>query len=444
MSAYSCKAASAPLDATVNIPGSKSLTNRALVAAALADGTSILSGMLIAEDTTLMIEGLRRLGIAVTVDEATQTTEVTGCRGQIPQSEADLFCGNSGTTIRFLTALTALSHGRYQLDGIARMRRRPIGGLTSALQALGAGIEFLADEGFPPLVVHACGLRGGHVAFDSPESSQMVSAMLLAVPYASNDVFVEVEGPLPSAPYVRMSTSLMNDFGVAVIEDAREKVRFVVEAPQRYQAVHMAIEPDATSATYFLAAPAVAGGRVTVRGLSRDSIQGDVAFVDVLAGMGCRVERGVRELTVCDPPEDQRLHGINVDLNAMPDTVPTLAILALFADSPTIIRNVANLRVKESDRLAALSKELRKLGAMVEERRDGLTIHPPLETTPAVIDTYNDHRMAMSFALAGLKCPGLVINDPECCAKTFPDFFDRLEAMYVVEKSTDSRGRRPS
>jgi len=228
---------------------------------------------------------------------------------------------------------------------------------------------------------------------------------------------------------VRMTTSLMNDFGVAVVEDFEEGARFIVEAPQHYRAANLAIEPDATNATYSLAVPAVAGGRVTVRGLGRDSVQGDVGFVDVLERMGCRVDRGSDELTVFGPPAGERLHGIDVDLNAMPDTVPTLAALALFADSPTTIRNVANLRVKETDRLAALAKELRKLGAIVEECPDQLTIHPPIEITPAAIDTYNDHRMAMSFALAGLRCPGLVINDPECCAKTFPDFFTRFEAM---------------
>ncbi len=439
MSAYFCNPASGPLDATVGVPGSKSLTNRALVAAALADGTSVLSNVLIAEDTMLMIEALRALGIAVTVDEASCTAEVTGCRGHIPESEADLFCGNSGTTIRFLTAMTALGHGTYRLDGIARMRRRPIGELGAVLHSLGARIEYHEEEGFPPLTVHADGLRGGHVAFDSPESSQMVSALLLAAPYASRDALIEVHGDLPSAPYVAMTCAAMQQFGVELIhetsvscvqgqpKETRVSVRMIIEAPRCYRASAVVIEPDATNATYFLAAPAVAGGRVTVRGLGRKSLQGDVRFVDVLERIGCRVDRGSGELTVIGPLG--RLHGIDVDLNGMPDTVPTLAVLALFADSPTTIRNVANLRIKETDRLTALGAELRKLGATVDEQHDGLMIHPPDRIKLARIDTYDDHRMAMSFALAGLKCPGLVINDPRCCAKTFPDFFQRFEAM---------------
>jgi len=438
MSAYRCNPASGPLDATVVLPGSKSLTNRALVAAALADGTSVLRNVLFAEDTLLMMDALRALGIALTSDQHDCVVEVTGCRGHIPENVANLFCGNSGTTLRFLTAMVALGQGRFHLDGIARMRKRPIGGLVEALQALGAGIEYPGEEGFAPVVVHAHGLRGGHVAFDSPQSSQLVSALLLAAPYASRDVLIEVAGDVPSIPYLKMTTTIMERFGVAVLEDLRGTpaaqephgaLRFIVEAPQRYRAASLAIEPDASNATYFLAAPAIAGGRVVVQGLGLESVQGDVGFVDVLERMGCAVSREPTRLSVEGPPEGVRLRGIDVDLNDMPDTVPTLAVLAVFADSPTTIRNVANLRVKETDRLAALHHELSKLGATVEELPDGLIIRPPDRLTPATIDTYDDHRMAMSFALAGLKCPGLVINDPQCCAKTFPDFFERFERM---------------
>ncbi len=457
MSAYRCKPVSGPLDATVVLPGSKSLTNRALVAAALADGTSVLRNVLFAEDTLLMMEALRTLGIALTSDEYDCVVEVSGCRGHIPESEANLFCGNSGTTLRFLTALVALGQGRFHLDGIARMRKRPIGGLVEALQALGAGIEYPGEEGFAPVVVHAHGLRGGHVAFDSPQSSQLVSALLLAAPYASRDVLIEVAGDVPSIPYLKMTTAIMERFGVAVLEDLgdsrarglparrdfvppaaqepRGALRFIVEAPQRYQAASLSIEPDASNATYFLAAAAIAGGRVVVQGLGLASVQGDVGFVDVLERMGCGVSREPTRLSVEGPPEGVRLRGIDVDLNDMPDTVPTLAVLALFADSPTTIRNVGSLRLKESDRLAALRQELTKLGATVDERPDGLIIRPPERLTPAAIDTYDDHRMAMSFALAGLKCPGLVINDPQCCAKTFPDFFERFERICVAQNS---------
>ncbi len=429
MSTYTCRAATTPLDATVAIPGSKSLTNRALVCAALADGTSILSNVLIAEDTMLMIEALRALAISITLDGPGATCEVTGCRGHIPESEADLFCGNSGTTIRFLTALTAIGEGAYRLDGVARMRRRPIGELGAVLQTLGAGIEYHGDEGFPPLTVHASGLRGGSVSFSSPQSSQMVSALLLAAAYANRDVFIEIEGVVPSSPFLRMTTAVMEQFGVSVIAGRTPTLRYIVESSQRYRATTLAIEPDASNATYFLAAPVVAGGRVTVRGLGRRSVQGDVGFVRVLERMGCTTAQAAAETTVIGPPAGQLLHGIDIDLNDMPDTVPTLAVLALLADSPTTIRNVANLRVKETDRLAALTIELRKLGAEVDEQADGLVIRPPRRLIPASIETYDDHRMAMSFALAGLKCPGLRIENPECCSKTFPDFFDRWEAM---------------
>ena len=430
MSRYECQPTSGPLDATVTLPGSKSLSNRALIAAALADGTSLLTGVLLADDTQLMIEALRALGIAITVDEEAPAAEVTGCRGQIPAAEGELFCGNAGTVMRFCAAFVAVGYGRYQLDGIERMRQRPIGSLVEALQTLGTGVEYLGEEGFPPIAVYAKGLRGGRVSFHSPESSQLISGLLLVSPYAARDVFFEVTGELPSVPYVKMTTRLMEQFGVGVLEHYdKTSVRLIAAAPQRYQGVNLSIEPDASNAGYFLAAPAVAGGRVTVRQLGTDSVQGDARFVDVLEQMGCRIERQPEQLTVFGPAGEERLRGVDVDLNDMPDMVQTLAVLALFADGPTTIRNVANLRVKETDRLAALNRELTKLGAKIEEWPDGLRIHPPSRITPAAVDTYGDHRMAMSFALAGLGTSGVVINDPECCAKTFPDFFERFGAL---------------
>lgn len=430
MSVYHCRIASSPLDAVVEVPGSKSLTNRALIAAALADGVSVLSNVLLAEDTRLMIEALRTLGMAITVDERDGIAEVTGYRGHLPECDVDLYCGNSGTCMRFLTGLAALGDGAYRLDGIARMRKRPIGELGAALQALGAGIEYVGDEGFPPVVVHAKGLGGGQVEFDGPPSSQMVSALLLAAPYARRDVLIELRGEIPSRPFLDMTVAVMKRFGVELLTDRRgDATRFIVEAPRCYAATRMTIEPDATNAMYFLAAAAIAGGSVTVRGLGANTVQGDVEFVTLLARMGCTVERAAHFLTVVGPPLGARLRGLDVDLNAMPDTVPTLAVLALFADSPTTIRNVSNLRLKETDRLTALRVELTKLGAEVTESPDGLVISPPSHIAPAAIDTYDDHRMAMSFALAGLGCPGLVINDPGCCAKTYPDFFQRFDAM---------------
>jgi 3-phosphoshikimate 1-carboxyvinyltransferase len=427
---YRCKPVRGPLDAVVSVPGSKSMTNRALVLAALADGESIVTNVLLAADTRLMIEALRGLGVAVTLDEDDRVAEVTGCRGLLPAEDADIFCGNAGTVMRFGMALAAAGFGRFRLDGVPRMRQRPIGGLASALRTLGAGIEFEGGDGFAPVVVHAKGLRGGDVTITAPESSQMISALLMVAPYASRDVLIDVTGGLPSAPYARMTTVMMDRWRVVVIEQFEcDGAKFVVEAPQRYQGRNFAIEPDASSASYFLAAPAVAGGQVCVEGLGTASLQGDVRFVEVLERMGCTVERAADRLTVAGPGEGERLRGVEVDLNDMPDTAPALAVVALFAESTTTIRNVANLRVKETDRIAALARELAKLGATVDELPDGLRIKPPNGLTPASIDTYDDHRMAMSFALAGLRCEGLVINHASCCAKTFPDFFERFEKM---------------
>jgi len=430
MREHVCIPARGPIDARVVLPGSKSITNRALVAAALADGTSILSDILLAEDTRLMMDALRALGVAIAVDEAEQVAEVTGCRGHVPASEARLFCGNSGTTIRFCTAMVALGHGRYELDGVPRMRERPIGGLIQALQALGAGIEYLGKDGCPPIAVHARGLHGGQVAFHSPESSQWVSAVLLAAPCAGRDVLIEVTGDVSSVPYLKLTTAIMDRFDVPVVAQYRDAAaRFVVPAPQRYQAARLAVEPDASNASYFLAAPAVVGGRVTIERLGTQSLQGDARFVDVLEAMGCGVVREPERLTVIGPDQGAGLHGIDVDLNDMPDTAQTLAVVALFAEGKTTIRNVASLRVKETDRVAALRIELTKLGARVTEMGDGLVIEPPERIHPAAIDTYNDHRMAMSFALAGLSCAGITLRDPDCVGKTFPDFFERFARL---------------
>ncbi|MFQ5495405.1 MAG: 3-phosphoshikimate 1-carboxyvinyltransferase [Phycisphaerae bacterium] len=460
MNTHTCQPVCRPLDATVTLPGSKSLTNRALIIAALADGDSVLRGLLLADDTRLMIDALRELGVRITVDETQCAAEVSGCGGHLPATEARLACGNAGTVMRFGAALVSLGQGVYELDGVARMHKRPIGELVDVLRALGAGVEYTGEEGYPPLIVHAAGLRGGHVSFESPRSSQAVSALLMVAPYARGDVFIDVRGDMPSVPYLRMTTAVMEHFGVAVIEQYGDRprrlrgeaptanpkdaepprdrqaasrtgsaARFIVEATQRYRAAHYSIEPDASGASYFLAAAAVAGGRVTVDGLGTESIQGDARFVDVLERMGCHVDREPRRLTVTGPPESPALRGIDVDLGDMPDTAQTLAAVSLFATGPTVIRNVTNLRIKETDRLAALRTELSKLGARVEHRSDGLTIHPPEQISPCRIDTYDDHRMAMSFALVGLRVPDIVINDPGCTAKTFPDFFKRFEAM---------------
>lgn len=419
-----------PLDAVVRLPGSKSLTNRALVIAALADGHSTLTGALFSDDTELMIDALRDLGIDVIADREDCTIRATGCAGLIPATEADLFCGNSGTTIRFLSGVCALGSGPYRLDGNDRMRQRPIGPLVDALRTAGVVMGYDDREGYPPVTIRQGMMRGAVIHFDSPPSSQYVSAILLSAPCARGDILIDITGEVVSAPYLTMTTRLMDAFGVSVIENIdASAARFVVPAPQRYMSRTLAIEPDASNASYFLAAPAVAGGSVTVEGLGTQSIQGDVRFVDVLEQMGCVVERHPNRLTVTAPQSPQQLVGVDVDLNAMPDVAQTLAVVALFAKGPTVIRNVANLRIKETDRLAALAAELRKLGAEIDEQPNGLRINPPDHPQPAIIKTYDDHRMAMSFALAGLRIVGVEIQDPQCVNKTFPDFFDRLERM---------------
>lgn len=430
MGKYDVKPARRPLSATITPPGSKSMTNRALIAAALADGESTLTNCLVADDTMLMADALRVLGIRLTFDERNGIAKVNGCGGNIPNSEGDIFCGNAGTVMRFCTALCALGQGRYELDGVERIHQRPIGALVEALRSLGCGVEFRDREDFPPLVVHAKGLKGGHVRFRTPESSQFVSGLLLVGPYAGWDLMIDVVGDIPSVPYLKLTTRVMDLFGVAVVEQYRhDSAQFIIETPQRYKGRDLAIEPDASNASYFLAAPAIAGGHVTVQGLGTESFQGDVRFVDILERMGCTVERAPDRLTVFGPEGNRKLRAVDVDLKDMPDVAQTLAVIALFAEGSTCIRNIGSLRIKETDRLSALSIELTKLGAIVEEGMDAIMIHPPPTITPHSIDTYDDHRMAMSFALAGLRSPGVTINNPHVISKTFPDFFERFEGM---------------
>jgi 3-phosphoshikimate 1-carboxyvinyltransferase len=412
-----------PIHGSIRPPGSKSITNRALVCAALASGSSTLTGALDSEDTRVMIECLRRLGIPVeSLDQGTLLV-VQGRGGLIPATQADLFVGNSGTTIRFLTAMVALGNGVYRLDGIERMRQRPIGDLAEALKQLGAAVTCESSGGCPPVVVRAMGLRGGKVQIRGNISSQFLSGLLMACPLAARHVEILVEGELVSQPYVMMTLLVMEAFGINV-PNPNTLHRLVFEPGQSYRCREYAIEPDASSASYFWGAAAVSGGRVTVDGLSGESLQGDVGLVAILELMGCRVEYGANSITV----EGRPLRGIDIDMNAISDTVQTLAVVALFADGPTAIRNVAHIRHKETDRIGDLARELRKLGATVEERLDGLTITPgPLRG--AAIDTYNDHRMAMSFSLAGLKIPGVTIRDPGCTAKTYPNFFEDLKRL---------------
>ena len=413
-----------PPSGRVRPPGSKSLTNRTLAAATLAEGVSRLHGALRSEDTQVMIDSLIRLGIAVEPEPGEDTLKVFGCGGRIPATQAELYVANSGTTIRFLTALAALGHGRYRLDGTLRMRQRPIQDLLDALAQMGVQVESEGANGCPPVVLHAAGLRGGRASVRGDVSSQFLSGLLLAAPYAAAPVELTVAGPLVSQPYVRMTLAVMRAFGVAVEEPQPGRFR----VPQaHYTGRAYVIEPDASAASYFFAAAAITGGRITVEGLTRDSLQGDVAFCDSLAAMGCTVEHEADGISVAAPAAGG-LHGIDVDMNAISDTVQTLAVVALFAQGPTTIRNVAHIRHKETDRIGNLATELRKLGGAVEELADGLRITPgPLHG--AQITTYKDHRMAMSLALAGLQVTGVVIVDPRCVEKTYPDYFRDLAAV---------------
>jgi 3-phosphoshikimate 1-carboxyvinyltransferase len=411
-----------PLHARIRPPGSKSITNRALVCAALAAGTSTLRGALDSEDTQVMIQSLLQLGLTVDHDEQQCTINVSGCGGSLPVEKADLFVANSGTTIRFLTALVTLGRGEYRLDGIERMRQRPIGDLLDALNQLGADTRSKTGNGCPPVIVRAQGLRGGRATIRGDISSQFLSGLLMAAPYAEYDVELAVEGPLVSQPYVRMTLGVMEAFGARA--DCEDLSGFRIPGNQRYQARTYDIEPDASAASYFWGAAAITGGRITVEGLTRDALQGDVAFCECLRRMGCGVEYAKDGITLTGGP----LHGIDVDMNAISDTVQTLAAVALFADGPTTITGVAHIRHKETDRIGDLARELRKLGAAVEELPDGLRITPgPLRG--AEVETYNDHRMAMSLSLVGLRIPGVVITNPQCTAKTYPLFFEDLESL---------------
>jgi 3-phosphoshikimate 1-carboxyvinyltransferase len=410
---------SGPLSAVIRPPGSKSITNRALVCAALAEGTSVLSGALDSEDTRVMIAALQTLGLSINVREGGETIDVAGCGGRIPAAEAELYVGNSGTTIRFLTALASLGRGRFRLDGVERMRQRPIADLLAALNQLGGKARSEAGNGCPPVVLESAGLRGGRATVRGDISSQFLSGLLMAAPYAERAVEIVVEGPLVSQPYVAMTLGVMKSFGIEI--DGGRFNRFDIPPGGRYRACNYAIEPDASAASYFWGAAAVAGGTVKVLGLTRDALQGDVAFCDCLARMGCRVQYGSDGLTVTGG----ELAGIDVDMNAISDTVQTLAAVALFAKGPTTIRGVAHIRHKETDRIGDLACELRRLGAEADELSDGLRITPaPLHG--AEIETYNDHRMAMSLALVGLRIPGLVIKNPSCVEKTYPRYFEDL------------------
>jgi 3-phosphoshikimate 1-carboxyvinyltransferase len=421
--------------ATVHLPGSKSITNRAYLLAALAEGSSKIENPLFSEDTEAMTSCLSSFGISIDSDRPTETV-VHGRGGELLEPTSPLFVGNSGTTIRFLTAASALApqHAKVVLDGIPRMRERPIADLIEALQQL--GIVASATRGCPPVTVHGGGFPGGRSLVKGSISSQYLSAILMCAPYAKSDVTLLVDGELVSKPYVQMTISMMKSFGVDVFPETHS---YFIPSGQKYFAQLYSVEPDASNASYFLAAAAVTAGTVRVEGLGSSSIQGDIAFIDVLEKMGCKIEKTADSLTVTGSKE---LAGIEFDASEIPDMAQTIAVVAAFARSPTKLTGLRTLRVKETDRISALANELTKIGSVVTEGDDFLVISPATCPTRADINTYHDHRMAMSFAVAGLKIKGLRINDPGCVAKTFPDFWKRWSTAFpgaIKEVTNDCR-----
>jgi 3-phosphoshikimate 1-carboxyvinyltransferase len=447
---------------TITLPGSKSISNRVLLLAALSEGATEVRDVLLSDDTERMLDGLRTLGVGV--DQLDQHVfRVQGCGGnfsetrcaRFPVKDAELFLGNAGTAFRPLTAALALSGGHYKLSGVARMHERPIGDLVDALRALGANIDYLGNDGFPPLEIHlpspqpsdettshstkppkGSGQVAGYpikgegvkkVSVRGDVSSQFLTALLMALPLLDREVTVEVAGELISKPYIEITLAMMARFGVPVQRDGWRN--FTVAAGSRYKSPGVIyVEGDASSASYFLAAGAIGGGPVRIEGVGSDSIQGDVRFADALALMGAHITMGPNWMEARAPLHG-RLKAIDLDCNHIPDAAMTLAVAALFADGATTLRNIASWRVKETDRIAAMATELRKAGAAVEEGADYIRITPPAKIKHAAIDTYDDHRMAMCFSLAAFGAAGMRINDPDCVAKTFPDYFARFREV---------------
>ncbi|MDR0777389.1 MAG: bifunctional 3-phosphoshikimate 1-carboxyvinyltransferase/cytidylate kinase [Azonexus sp.] len=409
---------------TVRLPGSKSISNRVLLLAALAEGETEVRDLLASDDTERMLEALQTLGIGV-VHLGGENWRISGCGGRIPVRRAELFLGNAGTAFRPLTAALALAGGDYVLKGVARMHERPIGDLVDGLRQLGADIAYLGNEGYPPLHLKPGNIRpGGVLRVRGDVSSQFLTGLLMALPLTGEAATVEVVGELISKPYIEITLATMARFGVVVQREGWQ--RFTVPAGSRYLSPGTVyVEGDASSASYFLALGAIGGGPVRVEGVGRDSIQGDVKFAEALARMGARIETGPNWMAASAPADG--LLAVDLDCNHIPDAAMTLATAALFAKGTTTLRNIASWRVKETDRIAAMATELRKLGAEVEEGTDFIRV-TPAALRPAAIDTYDDHRIAMCFSLAAFGTP-LRINDPQCVAKTFPDYFDRFAAV---------------
>ena len=412
-----------PIDLVCHLPGSKSITNRALVIAALNSGEkkSHLSGVLRSEDTEIMVDSLEKLGFILSVNWKDCTAIVSSSKapGIIPSSNANLFTGNSGTTMRFLTAMVGLGNGTYKLDGIKRMQERPINDLLKALNDLNINSSSENNNGCPPVIIKTSGWSGGIARINSEMSSQFISGILMAAPFAKGDTRIILEGKIVSQSYIGITLAMLNDWGINTSKISDRE--YLIKGNQTGNRFEYQIEPDASAASYFYAAAAITGGTVTTPGLGKTSLQGDLNFVHALELMGATVTQNNNSTTITG----KELHGINIDMNDISDTVMTLGVVACFAKGSTKITNIGHIRHKETDRISALANELRKIGALVEEFPDSIIIHPA-KLHGAEIETYNDHRIAMSFAIAGLKISGITICNPSCVAKTYPDFFDDL------------------
>lgn len=409
----------------VNVPGSKSLSNRALLLAALAEGETRLTNVLDSDDIRHMLKALSSLGVEYTLTDNNTTCTVTGLGGAFAHDHPlELFLGNAGTAMRPLCAALAASQVSVSLTGEPRMEERPIGDLVDSLQQAGAQIDYQKNTSYPPLTIKGQSLKGGDITVDGSVSSQFLTALLMAAPLFEQTTNIHINGELVSKPYIDITLNTMAQFGVAVTNNNYRC--FTIEAGQRYVSPgKFLVEGDASSASYFLAAGAIKGGTVKVTGIGKDSIQGDIRFAEVLEQMGAKISWHSDYIEVTGAP----LSGISMDMNHIPDAAMTIATTALFAKGPTTISNIYNWRVKETDRLHAMATELKKLGAQVDEGQDYITVTPPENLSHVAIDTYNDHRIAMCFSLVALSATPVTINDPGCTAKTFPDYFERFATL---------------
>ncbi|MGB5444045.1 MAG: 3-phosphoshikimate 1-carboxyvinyltransferase [Psychromonas sp.] len=420
----------AKVDGEINLPGSKSLSNRALLLAALAKGTTTLTNLLDSDDIRHMLNALKKLGVNYQLSADKKQCVVEGLGRPFNSTELgelELFLGNAGTAMRPLCAALCLGQGEYILTGEPRMFERPIGSLVDALAQAGADITYLGNENYPPLKIKGTGLKGGNIKIDGSVSSQFLTAFLMAAPMASEDTQIEIVGELVSKPYIKITLQIMHDFGIAVENENGNFQRFVIKGGQTYRAPGTyLVEGDASSASYFLAAGAIAGS-IKVTGIGKNSVQGDIQFADALEAMGAKIEWGDDFIKA----SKGQLKAIDMDMNHIPDAAMTIAVAALFAEGTTIIRNVYNWRVKETDRLYAMATELRKVGATVVEGHDFIEVTAPEKIIHAEIDTYDDHRIAMCFSLVALSGTPVTINDPKCTSKTFPDYFEKLASVSI-------------